>query len=142
MGVNAFATLHIFQDQVRLAVLGYTGIRKPRDVRMFQPGQEASFPGKAQLIGAAYEGDIEQLDGDGSLEASITAVGQPDGSHSALAEHRVEGVRAHTLAGQGAGGYRGQQWPGFEKTLRIQQQAKLQKQWIEGLRKKTFIRYF
>lgn len=29
-----------------------------------------------------------------------------------------------------------------EKTLRIQQQAKLQKQWIEGLRKKTFIRYF
>lgn len=29
----------------------------------------------------------------------------------------------------------------IEKTLRIQQQAVLQKQWIEGLKKKTFIRY-
>ncbi|HEX7568938.1 MAG TPA: peptidylprolyl isomerase, partial [Verrucomicrobiae bacterium] len=28
------------------------------------------------------------------------------------------------------------------KNLRIKQQAKLQKQWIEGLKKKTFIRYF
>lgn len=32
--------------------------------------------------------------------------------------------------------------PEVEKTLRIQQQAKLQKQWIDGLKKKTFIRYF
>ena len=32
--------------------------------------------------------------------------------------------------------------PEIEKTLRIQQQAKLQKQWIDGLKKKTFIRYF
>ena len=30
----------------------------------------------------------------------------------------------------------------IEKTLRTQQQAKLQKQWIDGLKKKTFIRYF
>jgi peptidyl-prolyl cis-trans isomerase SurA len=30
----------------------------------------------------------------------------------------------------------------IEKTLRLQQQAKLQKQWIDGLKKKTFIRYF
>lgn len=30
----------------------------------------------------------------------------------------------------------------IEKTLRIQLQAKLQKQWIDGLKKKTFIRYF
>ena len=30
----------------------------------------------------------------------------------------------------------------IEKTLRIREQAKLQKQWIEGLKKKTFIRYF
>jgi len=30
----------------------------------------------------------------------------------------------------------------IEKTLRVKQQAKLQKQWIEGLKKKTFIRYF
>ncbi len=30
----------------------------------------------------------------------------------------------------------------IEKTLRIKQQAKLQKDWIEGLKKKTFIRYF
>lgn len=29
-----------------------------------------------------------------------------------------------------------------EKTLRVQEQAKLEKQWIEGLKKKTFIRYF
>jgi parvulin-like peptidyl-prolyl isomerase len=29
----------------------------------------------------------------------------------------------------------------IEKTLRVQQQAKLQKQWIDGLKKKTFIRY-
>ena len=30
----------------------------------------------------------------------------------------------------------------IEKTLRLKQQAKLQKNWIEGLKKKTFIRYF
>lgn len=30
----------------------------------------------------------------------------------------------------------------IEKTLRIQEQAKLQKKWIESLKKKTFIRYF
>ncbi|HEY2329348.1 MAG TPA: peptidyl-prolyl cis-trans isomerase [Verrucomicrobiae bacterium] len=30
----------------------------------------------------------------------------------------------------------------IEKTLRIQQQARLQKQWIDGLRKKTFVTYF
>jgi peptidyl-prolyl cis-trans isomerase SurA len=30
----------------------------------------------------------------------------------------------------------------IEKTLHVQEQARLQKQWIEGLKKKTFIRYF
>ena len=30
----------------------------------------------------------------------------------------------------------------IEKTLRVQQQAKLEKDWIDGLKKKTFIRYF
>lgn len=30
----------------------------------------------------------------------------------------------------------------IEKTLRIQEQAKLQTKWIDGLKKKTFIRYF
>lgn len=30
----------------------------------------------------------------------------------------------------------------IEKTLRVQEQARLEKQWIEGLKKKTFIRYF
>jgi parvulin-like peptidyl-prolyl isomerase len=30
----------------------------------------------------------------------------------------------------------------IEKTLQLKQQAKLQKDWIEGLKKKTFIRYF
>jgi len=30
----------------------------------------------------------------------------------------------------------------IEQTLRAQQQAQLQKQWIDGLKKKTFIRYF
>jgi peptidyl-prolyl cis-trans isomerase SurA len=32
--------------------------------------------------------------------------------------------------------------PDIEKTLRIQEQARLQKQWIDSLKKKTFIRYF
>jgi len=30
----------------------------------------------------------------------------------------------------------------IEKTLRVQQQAQLEKQWIDGLKKKTFVRYF
>jgi parvulin-like peptidyl-prolyl isomerase len=30
----------------------------------------------------------------------------------------------------------------IEKTLRTQEQARLEKQWIDGLKKKTFIRYF
>src|SRR5437016_5200259 len=37
-----------------LADLGYTGIREPRDVRLLQPGEKASLPGKTQLTGAAY----------------------------------------------------------------------------------------
>lgn len=32
--------------------------------------------------------------------------------------------------------------PEIEKTLRAQQQAQLQKKWMDGLKKKTFIRYF
>jgi parvulin-like peptidyl-prolyl isomerase len=32
--------------------------------------------------------------------------------------------------------------PDVEKTLRVQEQAKLEKAWIDGLKKKTFIRYF
>ena len=30
----------------------------------------------------------------------------------------------------------------IEKTLRTQEQARVQKQWIDSLKKKTFIRYF
>jgi len=30
----------------------------------------------------------------------------------------------------------------IEKTIRVQEQARLEKQWIDGLKKKTFIRYF
>jgi peptidyl-prolyl cis-trans isomerase D len=30
----------------------------------------------------------------------------------------------------------------IEKTLRSQEQARLQKQWMDGLKKKTFVRYF
>jgi peptidyl-prolyl cis-trans isomerase SurA len=30
----------------------------------------------------------------------------------------------------------------IEKTLRVQEQSRLEKQWIDGLKKKTFIRYF
>jgi parvulin-like peptidyl-prolyl isomerase len=30
----------------------------------------------------------------------------------------------------------------IDKTLRVQEQARLEKQWIEALKKKTFIRYF
>ena len=30
----------------------------------------------------------------------------------------------------------------IEKTLRTQQQAKLEKDWIDGLKRKTFVRYF
>jgi parvulin-like peptidyl-prolyl isomerase len=30
----------------------------------------------------------------------------------------------------------------IEKTLRTQEQARIQKQWIDSLKKKTFIRYF
>jgi parvulin-like peptidyl-prolyl isomerase len=30
----------------------------------------------------------------------------------------------------------------IEKTLRTQEQARLEKEWIDGLKKKTFIRYF
>ena len=30
----------------------------------------------------------------------------------------------------------------IEKTLRTQEQARLEREWIDGLKKKTFIRYF
>jgi hypothetical protein len=30
----------------------------------------------------------------------------------------------------------------IEATLRAQEQSRLEKQWIDGLKKKTFIRYF
>ena len=30
----------------------------------------------------------------------------------------------------------------IEKTLRTEEQARLEKQWIESLKKKTFVRYF
>ncbi len=56
----------------------------------------------------------------------------PDGCYLVLVEDRKP-AHAKPLAD-----VRGE----IEKTLRVQQQSRLQKQWIDGLKKKTFIRYF
>ena len=56
----------------------------------------------------------------------------PDGCYIVLAEDKKV-AHARPLAD-----VRGD----IEKSLRIEQQSRLQKQWIEGLKKKTFIRYF
>src|SRR5689334_15149464 len=51
---------------------------------------------------------------------------QPDGSHTSLAEGRVEGVGAYALAGQRTGWRQRPKRPGFEKTLCIELGIQLQ----------------
>ena len=90
----------VFEREVGLPVGCDAGVDQARDVRVRQPGEDAAFALEACAAGEADEGQVEQLDGDAAAVAAVAAAGAPDAAHAALAEHRLERIRAQDLAGQ------------------------------------------
>ena len=70
------------------------------DVRVAQAGQDRALAAEAGLGLGAEQAGVEELDRGHALEASVTAVGQPDGAHAALADGLAQRVGADRLAGQ------------------------------------------
>ena len=57
-------------------------------------GQDAAFTFEPLLTAAAGERDVQELDRHPSLEASVAALAQPDGAHSALTDRGDQRVWA------------------------------------------------
>src|SRR5262245_15127966 len=67
---------------------------------MREAGEDASFTPEALLAATAEQGDVQELDRRASLEAPVTALGEPDAPHAALTDRRHQGVGAQGLSGK------------------------------------------
>ena len=97
---------HQFQHQVGLAaiaVAGHPGVEQARDVRVFQPRQDAAFAFEALAGLGAVQAPVHQLDGGLAVVAAVAAPRQPDAGHAAFTQRRLDGPRAHAVANGGAG---------------------------------------
>ncbi len=90
----------VFEHEVRLAAAGHARIEQSRDVRMLEPRQRRAFTHEATPAVAREQCEVEQLDRDLGIEATIAALGQPDAAHAASAERTLERVGANRAAGE------------------------------------------
>jgi hypothetical protein len=79
-------TVHVLEDEVRLAAWRYACIDQPGDVGVRHLGEETAFAPESFLTGAPHQRDVQQLDRGASFEAAVAALRQPDAAHSALAD--------------------------------------------------------
>jgi hypothetical protein len=79
-------TIHVLEDQVRLAGSAYAGVEQPGDVGMGQPGKQIAFGPEAGFAPGTAQCERQELDRAGALETTIVALGQPNRSHPALAD--------------------------------------------------------
>jgi parvulin-like peptidyl-prolyl isomerase len=152
---NSHQSVFMLEDQVKLRMIVLTK-PSPDDTNTVRLAQEI----EAKLKGGAHftematiysQGSQQHQQGDwGWVERSVLrkelaevaftlSVGQvsdpietPDSVYVMLVEDK-KSAQARPLA---------EVRNEIEKTIRTQQQAELQKKWIEGLKRKTFIRYF
>ena len=87
----------VFEDQVRLRRGRDSGIEQSRDVRMREPREHRALALEPFVALTADERQVEELDGDETLEAAVASPGAPHGPHAAHAQRDVEGIRAHGL---------------------------------------------
>jgi hypothetical protein len=88
-------------SQKRLAAGGDPGVHELGDVRMPQSSQDVPFALEPRQAVAVDAREVEQLDGDSSLEPAVAPPCQPDRSHAAFADRRFQRVRAHRLSSDG-----------------------------------------
>ena len=84
---------HVLHDQVGQAVVGGAAVEQPGDVAVFQPRQDlplvAELPHPLGVEQAAHHLDRHLLQ-----ELVVVALGEIDGAHPALAEHRDDAIGA------------------------------------------------
>jgi hypothetical protein len=80
---------------------------------MLEPCEHASFA--SESVGAADQRLIQKFDRDATIESTVTPLGKPDRSHSALADGRQQRIRPDTCARDRAGA--GELNRRFEKTI-------------------------
>src|SRR5262249_9747362 len=86
--------VHMLEDEVRLTGSRDARVDKVGDVGMRQACEEAALAFESPLTGASEKGDIEKFHGGASFDVAAAAPGQPDGTHSTLADRGLERVGA------------------------------------------------
>src|SRR5690606_26320569 len=87
----------VFEHEIRLVVRAYPGIEQPRDVRVRELCEVPAFQGEA-LRSRAAGGAGEEFHGNLALEAVVTALRAPHGTHAAAADRPGQPVLAELLA--------------------------------------------
>src|SRR5208282_4759847 len=90
--------LDIFQDQICLSSWRDTRIHQLRDMFMRQSSENAALSFKAFFSTFPRQVQVDKLHSHTPLEPAITALGEPDASHSTLADLRDQRVGPNGLA--------------------------------------------
>ena len=123
-------TVHVLEDEIRLARSRHARIDEVRDVRVGEPGENVAFAPESLFAGAAHQRDVQQLDRRASFEAAVASLRQPHAAHPALTDTRRQPVGAEGLAGQrhGQPGVRRERHGAFQKTRLVQGLVLLEQQ--------------
>ena len=95
--------VNVFEDEIRLAIGGNAGIEEVGNVRMSESAKDATFAFESFFSRAPGERDAHELHRSLPLEPAVTATGEPDASHSALANLRDQSVGTKCLARESCG---------------------------------------
>src|ERR1700685_1100957 len=90
--------INVFEDEIRLAIGGNAGIEEVGNVRMRKAAKDAAFAFESYFSGAAGEPTVHELHRSLPLEPAVTATGEPDAAHSAMANLRYQSVGTKCLA--------------------------------------------
>src|SRR5262249_6861614 len=73
-------------DEVRTPVVRGAAVEEPRDVRVFEPGEDPALALEAREHVLGVEAAAQELDGDALLEETVGALAGEDVPHSAASE--------------------------------------------------------
>ena len=90
-------TVHVLEDEIRLARRRHPRIDEVRDVRVGEPGENVAFAPEPLFAGAPQQREVQQLDRRAPFEAAVAALGQPHAAHAALTDSRDQAVGAEGL---------------------------------------------
>jgi hypothetical protein len=105
----------VFENQVGLTRGCNARIDQARNVRIRQTRENLAFAPEALLAAPPDEAGVEEFQGGPALEAAVAPMREPDVAHPALADQRIERVRAEDLPGDGGTRNRGRR--AFEKAI-------------------------